>query len=75
MNVWGRRFIARLPDAKEKAEEYAAIGMLHEAAVAAAQSKDSDMLSAIQGMVGGSSNPLGAAVSQLKDRLAAGVSR
>ncbi|KAK9786074.1 hypothetical protein WJX73_008313 [Symbiochloris irregularis] len=69
------KFIARLPEAREKAEEYAAIGMLTEAANAAAQSKDTDMLSAIQGMVGGSSNPLGAAVSQLKDRLSAGVSR
>ena len=64
-----------MPDAKEKAEEYAAIGMLHEAAVVAAQSKDSDMLSTIQGMVGGTSSPLGAAVMQLKDRLAASVTR
>ena len=71
------RFIARLPEAREKAEEYANIGMLTEAANAAAQSKDTDMLATIQGMVGGTSNPLGAAVSQLKDRLqgAAGVSR
>lgn len=71
----GCRFIARLPDSKEKAEEYAAIGMLHEAAVTAAQSRDSAMLSTIQGMVGSTTNPLGAAVMQLRERLNAGISR
>jgi hypothetical protein len=65
---WVRRFIARLPDGKKKAEEYAAAGMFHEAAETAAQAKDSDMLSTIQSMVGAAS-PLGVAVSQIKERL------
>lgn len=42
--------------------------MYQEAAETAAKSKDSDMLSKIQSLVGGTS-PLGLAVTQLKDRL------
>ena len=63
------RFIARLPDAKRKAEEYAAVGMYQEAAEMAAQSKDSDMLSKIQGIVG-SASQVGIAVTQFRNRLA-----
>ena len=64
------RFIAKLTDGKRKAEEYTAIKMYQEAAETAAQSRDSDMLSKIQGLVG-SSSPLGLAVTQIKDRLQA----
>ena len=42
--------------------------MYREAAETAAKSRDSDMLSKIQGLVGGTS-PLGLAVTQIKDRL------
>ena len=69
---WGCRFIARLPDVKRKAEEYAAIGMYQEAAEMAAQSKDSDMLSRIQGIVG-SASQVGMAVTQFRNRLAGGA--
>lgn len=65
------RFIARLPDGKAKAEEYTAVKMYKEAAETAAHSKDSDMLSKIQGLVG-SASPIGLAVAQVKDRLQAG---
>lgn len=66
------RVIAKLPDGKRKAEEYTSLKMYREAAETAAHSKDSDMLSKIQGLVG-SSSPLGLAVTQLKDRLQAGT--
>jgi hypothetical protein len=62
------RFIAKLPDGKKKAEEYTALKMYREAAETAAKSRDSDMLSKIQSLVGGTS-PLGLAVTQIKDRL------
>lgn len=62
------RLIGRMPDGTKKAEEFTAIKMYQEAAETAAKSRDSDMLSKIQSLVGGSS-PLGMAVTQLKDRL------
>jgi hypothetical protein len=62
------RLIARLPDAKRQAEEYAAAGMFQEAAETAAQNRDGDMLSKIQGMVGATS-PLGLAVSKIGQSL------
>eukprot|EP00891_Asterochloris_glomerata_P007024 jgi/Astpho2/7024/e_gw1.00107.12.1_t len=68
------RLISRLPDASRKAEEYAAIGLLQEAAEAAAQVQDSAMLTRIQGMVGVGS-PLSAAVTQLKDRITSAATR
>eukprot|EP00891_Asterochloris_glomerata_P007022 jgi/Astpho2/7022/Aster-x0748 len=61
-------------DASRKAEEYAAIGLLQEAAEAAAQVQDSAMLTRIQGMVGVGS-PLSAAVTQLKDRITLAATR
>ncbi len=65
------RIIGRLPDGKKKAEEYAAAGLLKEAAECAARARDSDMLSKLQDMIG-TVSPLGVAVSQLKDRLQSG---
>ncbi|KAK9907253.1 hypothetical protein WJX75_000093 [Coccomyxa subellipsoidea] len=65
------RIIARLPDGKRKAEEYAAAGLLQEAAECAARARDSDMLSKLQDMIG-TVSPLGVAVGQLKDRLQSG---
>ncbi|KAK9815234.1 hypothetical protein WJX72_000416 [[Myrmecia] bisecta] len=62
------RIIARISDSKRKAEEYAAIGMYQEAAETAALSRDSELLSRIQNMVG-TASPLGVAVTQIKDRL------
>ena len=66
------RIIGRLPDGKHKAEELAAAGLLQEAAECAARVRDGDMLSKLQDMIG-TVSPLGGAVSQLKDRLQAGV--
>jgi hypothetical protein len=43
-----RRIIGRLPDGKRKAEEYAAAGLLQEAAECAARVRDGDMLSKLQ---------------------------
>lgn len=68
------RFIARLPDGKHKAEEYAAVKMFQEAAECAARSRDSDMLSKIQDTLG-TSSPLGLAVAQIKERLQTGGGR
>ena len=59
-----RRFIARLPSGKRKAEEYEAAGMLAEAAEAAAVAKDGELLARIQAAVGAGS-PLGGAISQV----------
>lgn len=42
------RFIARLPNGKRKAEEYAAAGLFAEAAEAAAVAKDGELLGRIQ---------------------------
>ncbi len=67
-----RRIIGKLPDGKHKAEELAAAGLLREAAECAARVRDGDMLSKLQDMIG-TVSPLGGAVSQLKDRLQAGV--
>ena len=66
------RIIGRLPDGKHKAEELAAAGLLQEAAECAARVRDGDMLTKLQDMIG-TASPLGGAVSQLKDRLQAGV--
>lgn len=66
------RIIGRLPDGKHKAEELAAAGLLREAAECAARVRDGDMLTKLQDMIG-TGNPLGGVVSQLKDRLQAGV--
>lgn len=68
--LW-HRIIARLPDGKRKAEEYAAAGLLQEAAECAARARDSDMLGKLQDMVG-TVSPLGVAVAQLKERLQPG---
>lgn len=43
-----RRFIARLPNGKRKAEEYAASGLFAEAAEAAAAARDGELLGRIQ---------------------------
>ena len=67
-----RRFIARLPDGKHKAEEYAAARMFQEAAECAARARDSDMLSKLQDTLG-TTSPLGLAVAQIKERLQAGA--
>ena len=45
------RFIARLPNGKRKAEEYAASGLFAEAAEAAAAAKDGVLLGRIQAAV------------------------
>ena len=68
------RLVKRMPDDKRKAEAYASLGMMHEAAIVAAQVKDSDMLGRIQGMVGSAGTPLHSAISQLKEKLASGRS-
>ena len=65
---WRCRLIARLPDAKRQAEEYAAAGMFQEAAETAALNRDGDMLSKIQDLVGAAS-PLGLAVSKIGQSL------
>ena len=57
-----------MPDEKRKAEALASMHMFSEAAEVAAQSKDSALLSRIQGMVGNAA-PLHSAISQLKDRI------
>ena len=57
-----------MPDEKRKAEALAGMRMFSEAAEVAAQSKDSDLLSRIQGMVSNTA-PLHSAISQLKDRI------
>ena len=66
------RIIGRLPDSKHKAEELAAAGLLQEAVECAARVRDGDMLTKLQDMIG-TVSPLGGAVSQLKDRIQAGV--
>lgn len=60
--------IGRLPDLKARAEAYAQVGLIREAAEAAAAAKDADMLSKLKGMVGQSS-PIGLAIDQLRERL------
>lgn len=62
------RFIARMPKGKKKAEEFAAVGMFPEAAEAAAAARDGELLGRIQAAVGASS-PLGAAITQIRDRM------
>ena len=71
MHACQNRLIGRLPDGKRKAEEYAAAGLLQEAAECAARARDGDMLSKLQASIG-TTSALGVAVSQLRERLAAG---
>lgn len=46
------QFIRRLPDARSRAEMFAAIGLVNEAAEAAAATKDQDLLTKIRDMAG-----------------------
>mmetsp|Transcript_15272 Transcript_15272/g.46155 ORF Transcript_15272/g.46155 Transcript_15272/m.46155 type:complete len:862 (+) Transcript_15272:225-2810(+) len=62
------RFIARMPNGKRKAEEYASAGLFPEAAEAAAAARDGELLGRIQAAVGAAS-PLGSAITQIRDRL------
>ena len=64
------RLVRRMPDDTHKAEAFASLGMMHEAAAVAELVKDSAMLSRIQGMVP-SGGTLQHHLNQLKDRLAA----
>ena len=68
------RLVKRMPDDKRKAEAFASLGMMHEAAIVAAQVKDGDLLGKFQGMVGSAGTPLHSAINQLKEKLAAGRS-
>eukprot|EP00873_Tetraselmis_striata_P045222 jgi/Tetstr1/465486/TSEL_010170.t1 len=60
--------ISRMTDLKAKAEAYAQVGLIREAAEAAAAAKDADMLTRLKGMVGQSS-AIGLAIDQFRDRL------
>mmetsp|Transcript_12464 Transcript_12464/g.35002 ORF Transcript_12464/g.35002 Transcript_12464/m.35002 type:complete len:872 (-) Transcript_12464:151-2766(-) len=60
--------IGRLTDLSARAEAYAQVGLIREAAEAAAAAKDADMLTKLKGMVGQSST-IGVAIDQLRERL------
>ena len=52
------QIIRKISDARSRAEKFAAIGMVNEAAEAAAATKDQDLLTKIRGMAGTSVNSL-----------------